>query len=48
MVIIIYYFASRQDFDKQTLTPRIPKHRMPFEDELIPKLCEHIFDICND
>lgn len=36
---MIYYFTSKEDFDNQILYPKIPKNRMPGEDETTPRIC---------
>jgi len=39
VVEIYYYFASKNNFDRETLTPRIPTNRMKCEDDIIQRIC---------
>lgn len=34
-----YFFLSRKSHDNKTLNPRIPKNRMPSEDDKTPRIC---------
>jgi len=34
-----YYFASKNNFDRKTLIPRIPTNKMKCEDDIIQRIC---------
>ena len=39
MININYYFASKKNFDGETLIPRIPTNKMKCEDDIIQRIC---------
>jgi len=39
VINIYYYFASKNNFDGETLKPRIPTNKMKCEDDIIQRIC---------
>lgn len=36
---MLYYFASKHNYDRETLMPRIPLHKFNKEDNIVERIC---------